>query len=537
MTMMHNPASQGELPKEFLGSTTATEFAKHIGVARAAISRILNGRTSVSGSNVGIGTTNSALIMALLGAILLTGCGGYTGGAKSVSIGTYGADTGQGDRHAFDLYNAGEWDAVLNPSFSGGTWVSATPGTIAKMARGITYGTSDYKSYVYQGLLWYSGSNVASELCMTNSTKGTIATAEQRMCLGFTGAGFIQDTEGKQTVLVPPASLIAGNWYTVTMWNLGGSTWTASLLMATPGSTLGGFTFITGISAIPEPTNFQVESTGATDIQKNIRYAVGGEAQFTFMIPMAKNAPNIPTLVELLDANSTATWALIPASYRPGVPSRWVIFNHGYNESGQGITNEGGHQTLTNALVQAGYVVIASDYASSNCMGNHQCVIDVGLLQKLWSQYLDLTPRPYAIGESMGGIVTWNAIANGTLHPRAVVGIYPICNLAAVYADSTNSYLQTAITASYAITNINPYAIATSGYNPMLDPMTDFTSFPILMWSSYSDVTVYRTTNEDPFAAAINAAGGNAVIHTSTGTHRDISNFDPPAVVDFFNAN
>jgi antitoxin HigA-1 len=48
MTMMHNPASPGELLKEFLGNTTATELAEHIGVARATISRILNGRTAVT---------------------------------------------------------------------------------------------------------------------------------------------------------------------------------------------------------------------------------------------------------------------------------------------------------------------------------------------------------------------------------------------------------------------------------------------------------------------------------------------------------
>ena len=48
MTMMHNPASPGELLKEFLGNRTATELANHIGVARATISRILNGRTSIT---------------------------------------------------------------------------------------------------------------------------------------------------------------------------------------------------------------------------------------------------------------------------------------------------------------------------------------------------------------------------------------------------------------------------------------------------------------------------------------------------------
>jgi addiction module HigA family antidote len=48
MTMMHNPASPGELLKEFLGNTTATQLAEHIGVARATISRIINGRTAVT---------------------------------------------------------------------------------------------------------------------------------------------------------------------------------------------------------------------------------------------------------------------------------------------------------------------------------------------------------------------------------------------------------------------------------------------------------------------------------------------------------
>ena len=48
MATMHNPASPGELLKEFLGKRTATELAEHIGVARATVSRILNGRTAVT---------------------------------------------------------------------------------------------------------------------------------------------------------------------------------------------------------------------------------------------------------------------------------------------------------------------------------------------------------------------------------------------------------------------------------------------------------------------------------------------------------
>ena len=46
--MMYNPASPGELLREFMGNRTVTELAEHIGVARATLSRILNGRNAVS---------------------------------------------------------------------------------------------------------------------------------------------------------------------------------------------------------------------------------------------------------------------------------------------------------------------------------------------------------------------------------------------------------------------------------------------------------------------------------------------------------
>lgn len=48
MAMMHNPASPGELLHEFLAGRSATELARHIGVARATVSRVLNGRTAVT---------------------------------------------------------------------------------------------------------------------------------------------------------------------------------------------------------------------------------------------------------------------------------------------------------------------------------------------------------------------------------------------------------------------------------------------------------------------------------------------------------
>ena len=45
---MHNPPHPGEVLRDYLGGVSITEAAKHLGVTRAALSRILNGRAGIS---------------------------------------------------------------------------------------------------------------------------------------------------------------------------------------------------------------------------------------------------------------------------------------------------------------------------------------------------------------------------------------------------------------------------------------------------------------------------------------------------------
>jgi addiction module HigA family antidote len=45
---MYNPAHSGKILAEFMGGRTVTEVAKHLGVTRATLSRILNGKAGVS---------------------------------------------------------------------------------------------------------------------------------------------------------------------------------------------------------------------------------------------------------------------------------------------------------------------------------------------------------------------------------------------------------------------------------------------------------------------------------------------------------
>lgn len=48
--MMFNPAHPGEVLRDYLGDMSVAEAAKRLGVTRAHLSRILNGRAGISAS-------------------------------------------------------------------------------------------------------------------------------------------------------------------------------------------------------------------------------------------------------------------------------------------------------------------------------------------------------------------------------------------------------------------------------------------------------------------------------------------------------
>jgi antitoxin HigA-1 len=45
---MHNPPHPGEIVREFLGEMSVAAAARHLGVSRVTLSRLLNGRAAVS---------------------------------------------------------------------------------------------------------------------------------------------------------------------------------------------------------------------------------------------------------------------------------------------------------------------------------------------------------------------------------------------------------------------------------------------------------------------------------------------------------
>ena len=45
---MHNPPHPGKLVVEFMGGRTVTAVAKHLGVTRTTLSRVINGKAGIS---------------------------------------------------------------------------------------------------------------------------------------------------------------------------------------------------------------------------------------------------------------------------------------------------------------------------------------------------------------------------------------------------------------------------------------------------------------------------------------------------------
>lgn len=244
--------------------------------------------------------------------------------------------------------------------------------------------------------------------------------------------------------------------------------------------------------------------------------------------------PSKVSVMRASDANGTSTWALVPSSYTLTKPAPWIIYDHGFGQSMTWILENPPQSSFIQSLAAAGYIVVASDYRSLSCWGDADCVEDIANLQTLWRAKLNLAPKPFVIGVSMGGIVTWNAVSHGALAPAAVVGIFPACNLANMYADPG---FTPSIQEAYGFATSSEYPQATAGSDPALVPPSTFARFPIQIWASNSDTVVLTSQNEIPFAAAVNAAGGDVVLHPTRGDHGDPSNFDAPAVIAFFSAH
>ena len=115
------------------------------------------------------------------------------------------------------------------------------------------------------------------------------------------------------------------------------------------------------------------------------------------------------------------TIAEIPSTYVQGVPNRWVLYVHGFNQDASTVL-AGEYGEVEAALLKAGYIVIGMTNTIQNCYGNAQCNADITAVAALYKSKLSLESQPYVVADSMGGFTLLNAISAGVIQPKAVVG-------------------------------------------------------------------------------------------------------------------
>lgn len=459
---------------------------------------------------------------------------------------TVGGDTGWGDRVVYDGRVITSYDNDITQAATGNMTLAGgvAHATIAGSGELDRYLPNTANQYSMQATMTTNGQG-NTLLCGTSIATGVLSALTNVVCGGFVSGAFSYVQNGVVTNLVTPA---AGT-YNVTVSYQGAGV--LSLGFSPIGTLAGGNDYVvTGITPVTciRLLAYLIDGGSTLGANKFANLRFTSEAVYTSAVPSTSSpgSSQYPQIHMLTPVGTIAV--VLPPNYVRGKMNRWVLFGHGYTPNGGGTPPntvnlfDTLHDTIFNALINAGYVIVVPEYTNINNFGNAGGVSDIAVTVSTVQSYFSLDTKPFVIGESMGGTVTLSAIGNGTLVPRAFVGIYPLTNINWIYNSGTstnppqagiNASIQTAYSCSNAAT-CNPVFVP---YDPNSMSPYKFAYFPSRLWSSPSDTVVSKTFNSDLFARKVNAVGGNVIVTTTTGDHGDPSNFDPAAVVNFFNAN
>ncbi len=464
------------------------------------------------------------------------------------------------------------WDYASGHSCLQGFVQPFTSGMFMSLARSMQFTGGDQPQAsqftVQARVKYYAGSNVGASIGFNAAPEKTVSTnASQHVLLTLTSNGWVLDNQGTITQLQPANGTTSGTPGTTDSgvnpsggnygWNAqANGTYDVTLMIPGDGS------IIASMVALGSPQNsvsfrlvnqtlptcaspcgtrgaaaglqnLEVDAFGGADRIGEVAYSIGGPRTVSYDLPHRSGYYNVAAMLRFPAAGNV--WAWVPPGYQRNSPNKWVIVNHGYNETSQVVQTE--YLQVTNLLMQQGYVIVALDNTTPNCYGNAQCVTDMRTTLATVRAALSLAPQPYFMADSMGGFEALNAITEGGIIPKALVGFCINTNMA---WDYTSGGASTPINADYSISAGNPYAAATAGYDPMLvtgSPLNRLLAVPMLLFSSPNDTVVLKSQNTDPFAAKLNAAGGNVTVISTTGNHLDQSNFNGPAVMSFLSTH
>lgn len=218
-----------------------------------------------------------------------------------------------------------------------------------------------------------------------------------------------------------------------------------------------------------------------------------------------------------------------PASVADGAPVRLVIAFHGTGGS-DATVDSGNGQTVRDALLDAGYVVVAGQLGA-NTWGNAESMAHLANLYAWCAARWQVTDTAL-FGQSQGGGVAWVATRRKLLPTlRAVAGLAPALNFQWV-SDSGSSSAD--IRAAYGAT-AGTFGVQSAAYAPFAGAAADYAGVHYKLWTSLEDTTTPKALHADQFAArGLAAQAASLETVTVTGAHLSADHYRPAEVVTFY---
>lgn len=433
----------------------------------------------------------------------------------------------QAEKKAFELRSPNEWDSVMNGAqFKQGVFNTTLSNQFTKTARGLTENQS--YNFTVQGSVYWDGNNVMTQIGFTSANPGEYEMiSSQHRYLGINkDSGFFYNDGSIRTLVTPDKLTVGWNVITLMMHNVNG---TGEILGSIqPKDSTKAFAFV--IPNTNFANNVTIQSNNPNDQVKSLKYLSLSTNSDKLLLPQIEGSTNFHTAFRMT-VNGVSTIAHIPASYSNTSKNKYVIFFHGSTGSADQLWTADNQNKVLQALLDDGYVVIASDYTSNINWGNAQSQTDTLDLINNYKKYLNLEDQPYVYATSMGGITALNAISKKIIIPKAAVLIYPVTNLKNMFQGGFKDQIKTA----YSISNDYEFDTKTKGLDPVNDAdVSVFSHVPFRVYSSYQDTLVPRTENTDKLKSKVISVNGSIDVIDSIGEHGDVSNFKPIEILNFF---
>jgi hypothetical protein len=223
-------------------------------------------------------------------------------------------------------------------------------------------------------------------------------------------------------------------------------------------------------------------------------------------------------------------WMILPPTVgKPTTAAGLVVYHGGSGENVTAPLVDSLKFALVAAIRAAGYVMASSSAHGAN-FGTDADLADYAELEAYCADVWKIS-RVIHLSQSMGGLSGMLTASNRLLPVRGWVGIYPVCNLANMYA---NPSFTAAIKTAYGIAEDgSDYAAKTAGHDPVLLIANKFGGLRMRFYASPDDTVVPKASHSDPMKLLVAGVTLESDVVVCTGEHGDPSHFQAADCVSF----